>query len=273
MKRIFLFLALIAYLAVGQSVFAQATRQERWQINKLEEEISLLKEKISLEEKTIAFEKRHEIFRLKQTNQSLERQIRTAETIDQATWFKSQIDNNWQKIDSIESIISNYYLEDLKTKLALLEEQREEMVQETINFEGIPREITRRPAIRRHRSNVLRREEMVLTKIENNLNQSSSETTAYEPSQTETNGLKVIFDNKYYRSITFFLYPLDGGERIAVTTAAKNREVHYLIPGKYRVETAINNQVDTRRSTFLTIDGQTHYFEGESCFGFVSRNY
>ena len=116
---------------------------------------------------------------------------------------------------------------------------------------NIPREMSCITKRRRERSNVIRRQELVLSKIEGNLN------STVNPGVSE-GGYKVIFDNKYSLNTTFILLGVDGGQRLAVSLAGKTKERHYILPGRYVVEYYVAGRKMNEVGR-LTIDGEAHF--------------
>ena len=151
-----------------------------------------------------------------------------------------------QRIAEIK--VQIYDLAKLKDKISL----------DYISSSGIPDELTSLEETRRHRSNAVKREAMVMAKINKNL--SSSDATA--------DGYKVILDNQYYMPITFAFYPLNGGERTAFNLESGKKATVYLLPGTYEV-TFLSGGTQIGTSQHLTIDGQKRIYQGEECFNFA----
>lgn len=272
MKKMFMFLALIACIAISQQpLFGQTTRQERNQLNLLENEIANLQTEVIQQEKFLEREKHEVQFELWKELRRLEIQAdpRRAASIDEIEWTKTEMGRIKLQIDSVESISSSQELEFKKTQLAQFQDQRDQLIQNYLfPDQSIPKEMGNLTKNRRQNSNVIRREELVLAKIENNI---GGPYAAVDPN-VEPTGYKVIFDNKYSLSTTFVLLPMNGGEKIAINLAPRSRTDNYILPGKYLVEFYVNGRRRDDLTSPLTIDGSSHSYEGESCFGFVFKS-
>lgn len=274
MRKFVIFLVMIAGMVVGQQqVFSQATRQEEKQLALLEKEITRLENIINQEEKSFAKNKHEVQFELWKKLRALEIQSdpRRAASVAEIEWLKSEMERIKLQIDSVESIpsSSNSELDYKKKQLVYLQNQRDEMIQNFLSPDlAIPREMGPVTKNRRLRSNVVRREELVLAKIENNIGSSGAAINPVDSPQ----GYKVIFDNKYSLSTTFVLVPLNGGERVAISLSPKTRQNVFVLPGKYLVEFIVNGRKWEELTSPLTIDGTSHLYEGELCFGFVYKS-
>lgn len=143
-----------------------------------------------------------------------------------------------------------------------LETFHESIINEYISYNGVPKEITRYEAEARSMANDLRRQEMVLKKVENNLGQSKNDASS------EDKGLKIIVENNYGADITFMICPIDGGEQTAVCLASKKMTEINLIPGKYIVSTyAGGRQIGEPRN--LSVDGTIRNYKGKACYNFI----
>jgi len=265
MKQIVVFLVLVIVAIASQSVWGQ-TAQEKSQMRFLEKEIDNLKNEIVDLEKGLEKEKAMAVFQLKKEVKQLEMQAdpkraQTVEEIESAKKSKVQIE---AKIDSVESIYSYWELEMKKEELDNLKEKRKEILASWVDSDEIPKELTILTKNRRLRANTIRREELVLSKIEDNISQQIS------PSGSE-GGYKVIFDNKYSLGTTFILRGVDGGQRLAISLSPRTKERHYVLPGRYLVEYIVNGRKLSVISN-LMVDGEKHYYESEPCFGFVYKS-
>jgi len=272
MEKIVFVLALIALMVVGQETASgQTTRHEKNQLALLEAEISKLEKEILQEERSLAREKHGVQYQLRQQVRRLEIQAdpRRAQSIAQVDWAKAELERVKLQIDSVGRVSSTPEIEKLKGDLAQLEEQRVEMIQGFLSPDySVPREMGVVTKKRRQRANVIRREELVLSKIENNI---GGPAAAINPNNDQA-GYKVIFDNKYSLSTTFVLQPLNGSERLAVSLSPRSKETHYLLPGVYLVEFYVNGARADYLTSRLTVDGTRHYYEGEPCFGFAYKS-
>jgi hypothetical protein len=138
---------------------------------------------------------------------------------------------------------------------------KEEKEKPDVYDRKIPTEVRRVSYNRRDRSYDLRRDELVLAKVEQNIN------SAISPGAPE-GGYKVIFDNQYIEPVNFVLRSLNSSVRKAIMISPGVRQTKYLLPGKYVVEFYVSGRLSGAPRP-LTIDGQTSDYQGETCFGFV----
>jgi hypothetical protein len=265
MKKV---IVLLVFVFIGSCnlVYGQ-TRHEKNQLNILESEISKVESVIDKLENKLEKEKKLEIFVLKKKISIAKKygDPRVATDFAQVNTVKAENVLLNAKIDSIESINSTIEINLRKTDLVSLQLEREEMITAWTSPQySIPREMRVITKNRRQRSNVVRREELVLSKIESNLNQSVI------PTSTE-GGYKIIFDNQYSLNTTFILRGVNGGSKLAVSIAPKQKERHYVIPGNYLVEYYVGGRKLSTVSK-LTVDGEVAYYESEPCFGFVYKS-
>lgn len=144
------------------------------------------------------------------------------------------------------------------TKMSLLQARRDSIIFGFITSNDVPRELTPKEFDARSRGNVVRRQELVLGKIEANISES-----AINPS-----GLKVIVANEYWLPITFKFEPLDGGERFSINLPPRGKEYVFLIPGRYLVR-YLNGGKEICLPVELNLDGSKHNYRGEYYFGYV----
>ncbi len=260
----FIVFAVSAIFSTPESLFGQTNHQKK-QLKLLEGEISLSEILIKRMDRNYEFQKNKTIQKLNQQLVQLQRQANPNRARTEADLLSSiaKIAEVNAKIDSIK-LSSDAQIEHEKLELAAMQITRKEMISSWYDTKlEIPREMKSVQKKRRQNSNVIRREELVLSKIETNL-----ETVAPNGNPI---GYKIILDNKYSLSTTFYLHPTDGGEKKAIAISPRTKEAHYLLPGVYIVETYTNGHQDgpPRR---LTIDGQVHNYETETCFGFVSKS-
>jgi hypothetical protein len=266
MKKLVLFLTFVVVATTSQMAFSQ-TRQEKRQMRILEKEISKVEKEVLEMERSLEKDKNEYLFTLKKELKEVKQisdpsNAKDAETVK---WGKKRIEEINSEIDSTQSIYSSFSLDLKRQKLGNLQDRREEMIASwTSSGYKIPREMTILTHNRRLRANEVRREELVLSKIENNINQEIS------PASSE-GGYKVIFDNKYSLTTTFILKGVDGGQRMAVALSGKTKERHHVIPGQYFVEYIVGGRKLSTVSK-LTVDGEKHWYESEPCFGFVYKS-
>lgn len=247
-------------LAYGQ------TRHEKRQLTFLEEEIGDVEKEIYKFGEELQKEKRLKIFQLKKKISDSKKygDPRVAADFNQVNIAKTEQDYLNAKIDSIESINSTYEIQLKNAYLDKLQNKRVEMIASwTRPNNSIPREMRVITKNRRQRSNIVRREELVLSKIEGNIKQVKAESSE--------GGYKIIFDNQYSLNTTFILRGVDGGQRLSVSVAPKTKERHNVIPGNYLVEYYVGGRKSSTVSK-LTVDGEIHYYETEPCFGFAYKS-
>lgn len=262
MKNLMIFLAFITVAVISQPVHAQ-TRHEKKQLSLLENEINRVQIEINNLEREFKINQAKERQELKRRLTLLERQAdpRFAKSAEELEAAVIEIALVQEQLKAVESKISNMDMELKYIEIGELKEKRTEMIAGWYQSENMPKEMSVVTKNRRQRANVVRREELVLSKIETNL-------SAVEPSAGEYGGYKVIFDNKYGLNTTFVLRGLNGGERLAVSLGPRTKEIHHVLPGKYIVEYHVNGR-RLENTKVLTVDGQRHFYESEPCFGFV----
>lgn len=144
-----------------------------------------------------------------------------------------------------------------RQRLDSLIKAKDLIVWEFATSRDVPREMSCIEKEARLRANHIRREELVINKIESNLSSIRSDL-----------GYKVILDNAYSQPITFAMHPVDGGEKVSVNVDARSRDVVYLLPGLYEVVFMHGGRA-VGKSVRMKIDGQVHRYQGEECFGFA----
>ncbi|MDD2354196.1 MAG: hypothetical protein PHX76_02325 [Patescibacteria group bacterium] len=243
---VFLLLVFIASHSMAQSAY------EKEKMDLIESEIARLEKKQMKLKKELNREKEDQISKLK----------RDLKKHEKGTVYTEEASKIQAKIDSITNIESNFQLDVLGFDLEYYKNARRDLI-ESWTKQDVPRELSYYRKLRRSRANEIRREELVLEKIENNINQ------RIEGGAVE-GGYKVIFDNKYSQNVTFILRALDGSQRFAISLAPRTKERHYILPGSYQVEGIISGR-RLRDVSYLNIDGEQHYYETEPCFGFVLK--
>jgi len=266
MKKVLVLLSVMIFGAFIYTANGQTGQQKKQmglldsEISKTEAQISSLEKKFEKEKKLNVFELKKKISRIKKNGNP-----RVSIDFDQTLNVKTEVNHLNAQIDSIESIAQSNEIAIKKGELAGFQLKRTEMIASWVKPENsIPREMRVLTKNRRQRSNVIRREELVLSKIESNINQEVDAT----PSE---GGYKIIFDNQYGLNTTFILKGLDGGQRLSVNVAPKTKERHHVIPGNYLVEYYVGGR-KLSTVTKLTVDGEIHYYETEPCYGFAYKS-
>lgn len=266
MKKVIFLSVLMLVVTFSSSVFSQ-TNHEKRQLSILESEIDKTQSELVKLEKEFQNEKKMEIFELKKQIRNTQRNAnpRVATDFNQPDLAKAEIENLNSKIDSIDLVISTFEIDMKIDDLENLQAKRTEMIDAWVKPENsIPKEMRASTKNRRQRSNVVRREELVLSKIESNINQQVAPASS-------GGGYKIIFDNQYSLNTTFVLKGIDGGQRLAVSVAPRTKERHFVVPGNYLVEYYVGGR-KSPSVTKLTVDGETHYYETEPCFGFAYKS-
>jgi hypothetical protein len=181
-----------------------------------------------------------------------------------------------EKVDSISRITSNKEIAQKTADLNYWKEEKLLLIKSMLgvytnkltadsviaaDVRSLPVEISRYHHSRRLRVNNLRRENLVLNKIEQNISSSIS------PSGQES-GYKIIFDNMYREAVDFMVCSTDGAGRTSVMVDPGTMRTKYMLPGRYVVQFVVNG-CSSGKSRVLNIDGQTSDYKGEACFGFV----
>lgn len=265
MKKLILLLIFVLVASMGHSVLAQ-TAQEKQQMKLIEREVSRLESELKSFQRQLDKQKKLEVYKLQRELREAEKlaDTRRNKELESVAWANQVKDSLLLEIDSIESINTNLDIEYKLEEIFNIRQKKEEMIERWTSPEyNIPREMSCVTKRRRERSNVIRRQELVLSKIEGNLN------STVNPGVSE-GGYKVIFDNKYSLNTTFILLGVDGGQRLAVSLAGKTKERHYILPGRYVVEYYVAGRKMNEVGR-LTIDGEAHFYETEPCFGFVYK--
>lgn len=217
-------LVVLLVVAIMAINASSQTKQESKQINALEKEIKKTFKEIDVLAKDSLAIHRADIFHL--------------------TYVRNEIDRKKQKIADLQNERDNIFLSFATTR-------------------ELSKEASRREVKLRQRGNYLRRQELVLEKVEANL-------SSIDPSDLlgTDRGYKVIVANDYTMTVTFVIRPVDGGEGKSVVVTPREKVNVYLVPGRYLVST-LSGSAAAYTDKQLTIDGSTHIFKGEDCFNFI----
>lgn len=148
-------------------------------------------------------------------------------------------------------------ISEIKSQVYDLSKSKDKIASDYINSTGIPTELTALEKTRRQRANTLKREAMVMEKINQNIS-----------SVDVSKGYKVILDNQYYMPVTFAFSSLNGGERTAFNLGSGKKTTVYLLPGTYEVA-FLDGGSQIGITQKMTIDGQKRVYQGEECFNFA----
>lgn len=215
MKKLALLLALIAII-IGQSLLAQTKHQTR-QMRVIEREIRLVSQSIHKEE----------------------------------LLFFREVEKFGAPLDSLD-FAEPVRLADLRERLVYLQETRNGMITEWVT-EEIPLEMSKPIMKKRLRSNVVRREELLIDHLKNGDAQKDSNYDA----------LKVILDNKTYQSASFHLFNEGNNKAYSFTVSGKEKQAHVVEPGSYLVK--IYQDGSLKGSHRIKLTGEVKQYENEYC--------
>jgi len=267
--------ALFATL-VAVSAFAQPTRQQRKQLDMLEEEIT--REKIALVklEGSLYPDYSQKITALQAESDSVKQIVPPADSIaaaKRALETRLLVEKNQKQIIHLTAASAEAYknaeieanIETKKNKIRELEEQRDRIFFSVATTDEIPREMDRCTTRRRHNANHIRREELVLQKVESGLNGQSGQSIT---PVADSAGFMIILHNDYALPIQFSIAGINGGDTKSYVLRKGEKTKVYLIPGQYMV-TFLRGGNTIGHPVVLTIDGSVHNYMGEDCFGFA----
>jgi len=267
--------ALFAAL-VAVSMFAQPSHQQRKQLDMLEEEIT--REKIALVklEGSLYPDYSQKITALQAENDSVKQIVPPADSIaaaKRALETRLLVEKNQKQIIHLTTASAEAYknaeieakIAEKKNKIRVLEEQRDRIFFSAATTDEIPREMNHCTTRRRHNANHIRREELVIQKVENTLNGQSGQ--AITP-VADSAGFMVILHNDYALPIQFSIAGINGGDKKSYVLRKGEKTKVYLIPGQYMV-TFLRGGNTIGHPVVLTIDGSVHNYMGEDCFGFA----
>lgn len=268
MKELVIFLALMAVAAIGQPVFGQ-TAQEKKQMSLIEAEIARLENEVRVLEKNEERQTAKDKFELRRQIRELELRAdpRRAKSEEDMLFARTEMNKLWLKIDSLDSLIESFEISFKREEIDRYQDERQAMIKRwTAPSNTIPREMRVVTKNRRLRANEVRREDLVISKIENNLNSAISPTA-------DKSGYQIILDNKSPHLVTFMLRGIKGGESVSFTLSPRTKERHAVVPDVYFVDFFVNGRkVQTQEVNKMTIDGQVRYYEGEPTFGYAYKS-
>lgn len=181
-----------------------------------------------------------------------------------------------RKMVGVDNSFVDFQIDHVQKQIIDLQNQRDLIFMRYSTTTDIPKEVSQSTVRKRERGNTLRREEMVISKMEINLKESTLD-SGYDkrnysivPKDKKV-GYKVIIDNEYWRPITFEFVPKDGGEYYSVnvrpTKNGKFTEI-YLLPGMYDVHYK-NGGTDICLPRVMHIDGVIRNYQGVDCFNYA----
>lgn len=266
MKKTISFLVLGIFIISSQAVFGQ-TSQEKDYIATLDSQINQAEYDLNVLKRTFKREKKRELYELKRDYEASRRialQKKRATSTAEIENAITEMNKYQAEILKLEGTSTTPEIDKIENDLNDLKEKRRKAILAVYDPEDVPREMGICTKNRRQRANIIRREELVLEKIESNINQ------AIVPIGNE-GGYKVIFDNLYGQQVTFIVIPKDGGQRMSVALQPRSMESHFLIPGDYYVEFIVGGR-RLASAVNLTIDGEQHWYKSIPCYGFVYKS-
>jgi len=184
--------------------------------------------------------------------------------------LEEEISLTQDEISDLETQAKDFKLsfqkkDDLKQKIVVkierleaLQSQRNYIVDSYTRSTEVPKELSSRELDQRKNSFAVRRQEMLLEKISNNIHGSRVDSS---------NGYKVVLDNNYYKTIVFDIVGNTGGDHASVVLRPKEKRYINLIPDTYTVKCLEGGRQLSSR--IMTIDGSMHDYKGEKCFNFA----
>ncbi len=266
---VLLSLAIMATSALAQTV------QEKKQIRALEGEIRKIKRGVAILENTLSFDYSDQISALNSRNLVLVKMISIEKDSIRRSKLEDSISINketaarlaYRSISVNRKDVQND-IDAKKDRIADLEKERDNIFFRYATTRAVPAEISPRELRRRQRSNFLRRDDLVLEKIEANISGTPSSASISPSNSSVSNaGYKVILANDYFLPISFIIRPINGGEKKTIVVSAAKKDVIYLIPGRYEVD--FFQGTNPHGTDILTIDGSVQRYKGEDCFGFA----
>jgi hypothetical protein len=273
MKKIVVFLIMAAITAAISSPAVAQTKQQFKQMANLKREISQLNLEIQKLQNSLQPDYSDnikalnaEIIALEVVKDSLNGST-ASDALDRFAEIERQIDlkKKWQEfyaakaIKFSENIWINAEIKKNQTKVALLETERDRIFLAVNTGNEIPKEMSNYTRRRCQNSNVVRREELVISKVENNIG-------AVNP-QSSRSGYLVILENQNSNIASFEICPLNGGETTSHVLASDKTLDIYLVPGRYLV-TVVLGGYKRYAPEVLEITGQVKTVLGRECFGY-----
>lgn len=276
MKKINVISAVLVVMTA--TIFGQ-TVQEKKQMSVLETEIMKTREEVAYLERDLEFDLSPAIDTLKGQISSLYDRIKSEQdsTViealkDSLSLKKKEVQRLSKKTISVDRGEAQSDIATKKAKIAGLERERETIFLKYATSVNVPKELSARELRRRERTNVLRREDMVISKIEANIASTSTSATSMsvDPASTPATqaGYKIILVNDHVLPTNFIISPVNGGEGKGVLLGSLKKSITYLIPGRYLV--TFQQSGETKGlPQILNVTGEVKIINGESCFGYA----
>ena len=173
--------------------------------------------------------------------------LAAAETVCAKDLVKTTIDSTRVKSVALDSANTDVAKHEVEVKVADVR---------TNPDNPIPFVMTRLQMRRRLQSNVIRRQELVFKKLEQN------------PVYGSELGFKGIIDNKYAYPVTFKFTPLDGGESKSVFVLAGKMQIETLVPGTYAVQ-FLDGGRELCSPSIFTVNAVINSYGGTPCHWFA----
>ncbi|MCX6794989.1 MAG: hypothetical protein NTY31_03350 [Candidatus Falkowbacteria bacterium] len=170
------------------------------------------------------------------------------------------------KLTSVNKTAILYKIDGRKEKIADLKQERENIFRRYATASDVPKELSRRELNRRQRAYVIRREDLVLQKVEANISSSASPSINPSNSPTTNAGYKIILANDYVLPTLFTISPLNGGDKTSALVDPRQTTEMYLLPGVYEVSFFSGNSF-SKETDILKVDGSKRIFRGKEYFG------
>ncbi len=271
MKTILKVFVVALMLILVNNISAQTIREKK-QVQLLSKEISSLNKEIRNLQNSLLFDYSLDITELYKVNSLLILRLksevdslRVQNIQDSLKMCKKRIKILEMETIPVDRAEVALEISNKKRRAQDLENEKDNIFVRYSTSRALPDELTRKERIIRTRTNVVRRDDLVLRKIENNISSSSS--AMIDPSGSNS-GYKIILANDYATPISFVINPVNGGEKKVVLLEARTKMNVYLISGMYLVSF---NKGGTQfgESRPLTVNGVVHVYKGEECFGFA----
>ena len=250
-------------------IVVSQTRQQTKQVRALDQEISRLKlDKIRLE-RQIQPNYAEEIKRLSCEIDSLAKMSLEGLTLPEIAKMEQETNKKRDLLALYEEKALNAQnnpqlkkqIVEKDSEISFFKGEREKIFLEFATSNQIPREMTDRIKGRRQNANVLRREEMVIEKVEGNLG-------SVNPQENSNGGYLVILSNQNYNDVNFSIQPIDGGDKVGHVLKGKTNLDIYLIPGRYLV-TATVGGIKKLDPIIINITGEKMTIFGRECFSYA----
>lgn len=265
-------LLVLVMVVMTTSLFSQ-TSQEKRQVNALDNEIEKTKKEISILEKSLLSDYSDKIDELDIKNVSLTKRIVLEKDSLRREVLKDSLRINKKTVAllsgksiPVDQDAVQYEIGGKTKKITDLEQERENIFRRYATASDVPKELSRRELNRRQRAYVIRREDLVLQKVEANISSSASPSINPSNSPTTNAGYKIILANDYVLPTLFTISPLNGGDKTSALVDPHQTTEMYLLPGVYEVS-FFSGDSSSEKTDILKVDGSKRIFRGKEYFG------